>query len=806
MTAYQLFTIKARKLFHFPHDFQDGSIIVTGLRKARIPIFRKCGSSNDLCTRPNNIAGPHYQSTCTLQSLNRLGELCRIPAEIMRDSQMSEPTESPEDHRPGFFCVYEIYFKGCGLTFPLPEALVRYLAALEIALPQLTPNLLRTILCIITIAAEAGFVIRVPELNELLSVRSSSKKTGYFSAYPNANQNLISNLLNKDENWHHPWFLVKKTPASIGNLSDMLPSKCFYHSNPPEFNRRVRRIFKIVIEGETLWNSFTLDRFVEANHKLMTNPPGQLLQLPPPPPLPHGTSARAIASRRKTLSKPMTEACEANKSFLQSAVDKKEYSRTLLVDDGSAEGARSAAGHPRRDQSPRRDSPRPASQTRLSSEPIADLYRKKRERATRSSSSPKRDKTRARTDRSPRLSPPPRSIGPPPPVIASSSKFGSEKTGQSENPRREEVEPRDVNPKAVLVPQTKSFTRNVFRCFKTRQDTILPTFDRWRPAIRERFLLHAYHSSRANSELNDMIEYYERLLLDREQEVLAWKDMFSSLESELRSSTDARQKLEDQLDNLSSELMKSNDELQDQYQRYDKIQEELSNARDRLSESESSAYDLSNQLSELQLKYKAIAKLLDAELARSASKARKEVKGHGMELIQGAIVFIQTEKARTELESDIKEYESNLLLLDQTHDKDSSEKQERSELEADLAEKRSLLVALPSSSFNPQQFEEFFTDSPPLSESGLDWAGPSDPVEPEVSVIPVETPEMAAIPPVIPPPTNSETVVIEDDDGSEFGMPTEQLTANEPDETETAAADPVDPEPTQPELEVAEDP
>jgi len=31
----------------------------------------------------------------------------------------------------------------------------------------------------------------------------------------------------------------------------------------------------------------------------------------------------------------MTEACEANKSFLQSAVDKKEYSRTLLVDDGS---------------------------------------------------------------------------------------------------------------------------------------------------------------------------------------------------------------------------------------------------------------------------------------------------------------------------------------------------------------------------------------------------------------------------------------------------------------------------------------
>ncbi|KAL9816589.1 hypothetical protein AtNW77_Chr4g0279591 [Arabidopsis thaliana] len=81
---------------------------------------------------------------------------------------------------------------------------------------------------------------------------------------------------------------------------------------------------------------------------------------------------------------------------------------------------------------------------------------------------------------------------------------------------------------------------NIFRCFKTRKDTIQPGFDRWRPAIRERFLLHAHHSSRtlnpsryylvqANSELNDMIEYYERLLLDREKEVMTWKDKSSSL-------------------------------------------------------------------------------------------------------------------------------------------------------------------------------------------------------------------------------------------------------------------------------------
>ena len=189
------------------------------------PSFDKGGSCNDICTWPKDIAGRHYQSTCTLQSLEKLKELCRIPHEIIMDSQMPEPTESPEDHRPGFFCVYEIYFKGCWLTLPLPEALVRFLAALQIALPQLTTNLLRTILGFITVAAEAGYIIGVSELNELLSVRSSSKKIGYFLAYPNANRNLISHLPNKDDNWHHPWFLIKKTPASIGSLSEVLPPK-----------------------------------------------------------------------------------------------------------------------------------------------------------------------------------------------------------------------------------------------------------------------------------------------------------------------------------------------------------------------------------------------------------------------------------------------------------------------------------------------------------------------------------------------------------------------------------------------------
>ncbi|OAO89052.1 hypothetical protein AXX17_ATUG05030 [Arabidopsis thaliana] len=191
----------------------------------------------------------------------------------MRDSQMPKPTESPEDHRPGFFYVYEIYFKGCGLTFSLPGALVRYLSALEIALPQLTPYFLRSILGIITIATEAGYVIGVPELNELLSVRSFQRKSD------------TSRLIRMPTGTSSRIFLTRtRTGITHAFIASTLPTAEF-----AEF-------FKIVIEGETLWNSFTFDSFIKANHKLRTSLPEQLLQLPLPPPLPHRASARAIAT------------------------------------------------------------------------------------------------------------------------------------------------------------------------------------------------------------------------------------------------------------------------------------------------------------------------------------------------------------------------------------------------------------------------------------------------------------------------------------------------------------------------------
>ena len=149
------------------------------------------------------------------------------------------------------------------------------------------------------------------------------------------------------------------------------------------------------------------------------------------------------------------------------------------------------------------------------------------------------------------------------------------------------------------------------------------------PACTKPFL--TFTKYQANIELNDMIEHYEGLLLSRENKTRAWIDKFSSLEADHRTLSDSlkgKHELEDQIDHLKSELGKTNDELQAQYSRYDSLDRELSSVQDRLCQSEQAADTSHNHHTKLNLKYKALVKLRDSELAKSASRARKEVKGH----------------------------------------------------------------------------------------------------------------------------------------------------------------------------------
>ncbi|KAG7585622.1 Ribonuclease H-like superfamily [Arabidopsis thaliana x Arabidopsis arenosa] len=137
-----------------------------------IPVPR----GDEVFTQAGDKFGPHFRSQSTHASLGALRRLCNIPQEI--EFSLPGPNESPEMVREGYCCAYEVYFKGCGLFFPIPEVLLLYLLHLGIAFPQMAPNFLRYVLSTLTVSAEAGFSLTTSELLGLFRARDSAAAAG----------------------------------------------------------------------------------------------------------------------------------------------------------------------------------------------------------------------------------------------------------------------------------------------------------------------------------------------------------------------------------------------------------------------------------------------------------------------------------------------------------------------------------------------------------------------------------------------------------------------------------------------------
>ncbi|KAG7567968.1 hypothetical protein ISN45_Aa04g008010 [Arabidopsis thaliana x Arabidopsis arenosa] len=113
-----------------------------------IPVPR----GDEVFTQVGDRFGPHFRSQSTHASLGALLRLCNIPQEI--EFSLPGPNESPQMVREGFCCAYEVYFKGFGSFFPIPEVLILYLLHLGIAFPQMAPNFLRYVLSTLTVSAK----------------------------------------------------------------------------------------------------------------------------------------------------------------------------------------------------------------------------------------------------------------------------------------------------------------------------------------------------------------------------------------------------------------------------------------------------------------------------------------------------------------------------------------------------------------------------------------------------------------------------------------------------------------------------
>ncbi|KAG7552351.1 hypothetical protein ISN45_Aa06g029550 [Arabidopsis thaliana x Arabidopsis arenosa] len=301
-------------------------------------------SGNEVCTQRGDKFGPHFRSQSTHASLGVLRRLCNIPQEI--EFSLPKPNESPETVREGYCCAYEVYFKGCGLFFPIPEVLLLYLLHLGIAFPQMAPKFLRYVLSTLTVLAEAGFSLTTSELVGLFRARESTA-AGIYSMNSIFDRNLIDRMPSHDGPWRKYWFFFQVNPYSAQNLSGLLlpkwSSKLGNQTIPPP-TVDFLSFFRIVSEGETNWNSFNLQRIHDAGIAIKN---GQTRPLDPPPEEKDVSSLNA-RDKRKILAETKAlkdQLSEIGKKKRIAAISKvgNFHKKNLLVDDNSLEAALSMA-------------------------------------------------------------------------------------------------------------------------------------------------------------------------------------------------------------------------------------------------------------------------------------------------------------------------------------------------------------------------------------------------------------------------------------------------------------------------------
>ncbi|XP_020866232.1 uncharacterized protein LOC110224478 [Arabidopsis lyrata subsp. lyrata] len=439
-----------------------------------IPVPR----GDEVFTQRGDKFGPHFRSQSTHASLGALRRLCNIPQEI--EFSLPRPNESPEMVREGYCCAYEVYFKGCGVFILVPEVLLLYLLHLGIAFPQMAPNFLRYVLSTLTVSAEAGFSLSTSELLGLFRARES---------------------------------------AAAGNQTIPCPTVDFLS------------FFRIVSEGETNWNSFTLQRIHKAGLAIKD---GQTHPLDPPP------KEKDVSSLNARDKRKMQTETKALKDQLFKIGKKKQiaaisrvgnfHRKTLLVDDGSLEAASSIAVDTHGAEI-------------LNDPPVATaICPSEQEREGEVTSSPCTKRKAPDSDtlsnerlKTVRLSSPPRVPSPLHSVFPSSEPLDSELPLPGDRVIPEEID--EPRPEAPLSQGLSVWTQNplpasisggeeigdIFRSFQTREGASLPPFSVCRPEIRQMFAKRACYLSQAFMETNGMIFHYENLLHQAKRETATAK-------------------------------------------------------------------------------------------------------------------------------------------------------------------------------------------------------------------------------------------------------------------------------------------
>ncbi|KAG7578992.1 hypothetical protein ISN45_Aa03g031620 [Arabidopsis thaliana x Arabidopsis arenosa] len=622
----------------------------------RIPV----PSGNKVCTQRRDRFGPHFRSQSTHASLGVLRRLCNIPQEI--EFSLPKPNESPETMREGYCCAYEVYFKGCGLFFPIPEVLLLYLLHLGIGFPQMAPNFLRYVLSTLTVSAEAGFSLTTSELLGLFRARES-KAAGIFSMNPILDRNLIDGMPSHDGPWRKYWFFFRVNPHSGTKL---FPLQLLIFLS----------FFRIISEGETNWNSFTLQRIHDAGLAIKN---GQTRPLDPPPEEKDVSSLNArdkrkILAETKALKDQLSEIGIKKRIAAISKVGN-FHRKNLLVNDGSLEASLSMAVDSHGAEIP-------------NDPPVATaIYFSAQEKEREKSFLLPAQRVRAIPEEVAEL--------------------------RSEVPSSQGLSVSTQNPSPASISETGGEEiGDIFRSFQTRAGASLPPFSVWRPNIRQMYVNRARYLSQVFVETNGMIFHYENLLHQAMKETAKAKKEIDELKSVNQPDRlDQAKTFESSFEDMKKTLAANEQRLRIANAERDSARSDALRLKAELEE----AMALSEEASH---KADFLVKTRAREIAEAEHNAREEIKSFGRQLIQSIVKFIEDEEVWTKLQTDRAELKSNLDLIGELENGRVSFENERREVTAELAVVESELSSASRPTLDLKQFSLAFGESSSQFEIG----------------------------------------------------------------------------------------
>ncbi|KAG7547888.1 hypothetical protein ISN44_As12g030930 [Arabidopsis suecica] len=511
----------------------------------------------------------------------------------------------------------------------------------------MAPNFLRYVLSTLTVSAEAGFSLTTSELLGLFRARDSAA-AGIFSMNPIFDRNLIDGMPLNDGPWRKYWFFFRINPHSVQGLSGLL----LPNWSPKLGNQTIPRptvdflsFFRIISEGETTWNSFTLQRIHNAGLAIKD---GKTHPLDPPPEEKDVSSLNARDKRKiqaeiKALKDQLSEIGKKKRIAAISRVGN-FHRKTLLVDDGSLEAALSSAVDSHGANIP-------------NDPPVATAIcssAQEREREETFSLCTKRkaqDSDTLSNERlkTVRLSSPPRAPSFLHSVFPSSEPLDSELPLPGDRVIPEEID--EQRPEASLSqglsvrtqsPLTTSISGgeevgDIFRSFQTKEGTSLPPFLVWRPEIRQMFVNRACYLSQAFMETNAMIFHYENLLHQAMRETAKAKKEVDELRLANQSERSEQAKaLESSFENMKKTLAANEIRIRIADAERDSARSDALRLESELEEA-AALFEETNQKTELLIRNRA------RDIAEAEHNAREEMRGFGKQLIQSIMKFIKDE-------------------------------------------------------------------------------------------------------------------------------------------------------------------